>query len=110
MKRKGLRLMQPDDIPVACCLSSPQLREREATLIAEFKACVTAVEEIRGGYIFHLAGDGNRMKIICNLIEAERQCCPFLKFELTAQPNMGPLVLAITGPVGTKEFLKPIFL
>lgn len=102
--------MQPDDLPIACCLSTSQLREREATLIAEFKSGVIAVEEIQDGYIFHLTGDGSRMKTICNLIEAERQCCRFLKFELNAQPNMGPLHLAITGPVGTKEFLKPIFL
>ena len=39
-------------------------------------------------------------------IVAERECCPFLTFELTAQPNMGPVSVRVTGPAGTKEFLK----
>jgi hypothetical protein len=29
-----------------------------------------------------------------------------LTFELTAQPNMGPVSVRVTGPAGTKDFLK----
>jgi hypothetical protein len=45
---------------------------------------------------------------VCELILAERECCPFLTFELTAQPNMGPMIVRMTGPAGTKDFLKTI--
>jgi hypothetical protein len=42
-----------DDIPVACCLTSAELREREATLIAQFSSAVMGTEELRDGYAFH---------------------------------------------------------
>jgi hypothetical protein len=42
------------------------------------------------------------------LIVAERECCPFLAFELVAEPNLGPVTVRVTGPTGTKEFLRSI--
>jgi hypothetical protein len=47
---------------------------------------------------------------MADLIIAERECCPFLTFQLTAEPKMGALTLRITGPEGTKESLKSILL
>jgi hypothetical protein len=43
------------------------------------------------------------------MIAAERECCPFLTFEFVAQPSMGPLIVRVTGPSGTKDFLKTTF-
>ncbi|HXZ31756.1 MAG TPA: hypothetical protein VEH30_05705 [Terriglobales bacterium] len=40
---------------------------------------------------------------------AERDCCPFLTLQLTAEPQMGAITVRITGPNGTKEFLKSTF-
>jgi hypothetical protein len=34
----------------------------------------------------------------------------FLRFQLTAEPTMGWLHLVVTGPSGTKDFLKAHFL
>jgi len=42
---------------------------------------------------------------IVSVIEAERECCRFLKFGLTLEPDGGPLLLEVTGPEGTQEFL-----
>ena len=39
---------------------------------------------------------------------AERECCPFLTFEFTAQPNMGPVLVRVTSPAGAKGFLETI--
>ena len=47
--------------------------------------------------------------LVADLIIAERECCPFLTFQLTAESQMGALTLRVTGPDGTKEFLKSIF-
>jgi hypothetical protein len=38
------------------------------------------------------------------LIQVERLCCPFLRFDLTV-PAAGPVHLALTGPPGTRELL-----
>ena len=99
-----------DELPVACCLSSEELRQRETTLVAQFKSIVGHVEELQNGYAFRMHGDPNSLAVIADLISAERECCPFLTFELLAEPKLGPFVLRVTGPVGSKEFLNSLFL
>jgi hypothetical protein len=102
------RFRVPDDNPVACCLTDAELRQREAILLAQFKSALTATEEIADGYAFRIPGDKSWLALVADLIIAERECCPFLTFELTAEPKMGALTIRITGPEGTKEFLKSI--
>lgn len=97
-----------DEIPVACCLSSEELRTREATLLAQFKSARLTTEELSDGYLFRIPGDKKWLAVAAELIAAERECCPFLRFELTAEPAMGPVTVRMTGPAGTKEFLKAI--
>ena len=97
------------DVPVACRLSDAELRKREATLIAEFKSSVMAIEELPNGYAFCVAPDKKSIAIAEELIAAERECCPFLTFEVVAQPNRESASLRVTGPSGTKEFVKAIF-
>jgi hypothetical protein len=65
-------------------------------------------EEFRDGYAFRVPGDTKSIAVVTELIAAERECCPFLAFELRAPPNMGPLIVRVTGPPGTKDFLKAI--
>ena len=96
------------DFPVACCLTDSEFRKREATLLAHFKRAVLATEELPDGYVFHVPGDRKCMEVVWETILAERECCPFLTFELTAQANMGPVSVGVTGPAGTKDFLKTI--
>jgi hypothetical protein len=97
-----------DEIPVACCLSNEELRTREATLLAQFKSALLTTEELSDGYLFRIPGDKKWLAVAAELIAAERECCPFLRFELTAEPAMGPVTVRMTGPAGAKEFLKSI--
>ena len=39
-----------------------------------------------------------------------RQCCRFLRFELTITPDSGPMTLVVAGPTGTREFLEGLFI
>src|ERR1700746_3640063 len=96
------------DMPIACRLSVPELRKREATLLSRFKSSVLSTEELPDGYAFGIPGNKEEMVLVCELILAERECCPFLTFQLTAHPNMGPASVRLTGPSGTKDFLKTI--
>ena len=97
-----------DNTPIACSLTTVELRDREATLLAQFRTAVVETEELQDGYAFRLSGDGRWIELIAELILAERECCPFLAFELAALPNRGPLNVRVTGPAGTKEFLKTL--
>jgi len=43
---------------------------------------------------------------ITAMINAERKCCRFLRFQVIVEPSDGPIVLELTGPEGTQEFLE----
>jgi hypothetical protein len=53
---------------------------------------------------------GETLSTIAAVIEAERECCRFLRFRLTVEPDAGPIVLELTGPRGTAEFLDALLL
>jgi hypothetical protein len=95
-------------MPVACRLSNAELREREATLLAQFRSAVIATEELPDGYAFRVPGDEKLMMIVFELMVAERECCPFLTFAVVAHPNMGPVEVRMSGPAGTKGFVEAI--
>ena len=97
-----------DNTAIACSLTTAELRDREATLLAQFKSAVVGSEELQDGYIFRLTDDDESIQVVANLIIAERECCPFLAFNLVARPNRGPVIVRVTGPAGTKEFLRSI--
>jgi hypothetical protein len=97
-----------DKLPIACSLTSAELREREATLLAQFRAAIIKTEELQDGYAFHIPGDGECIRQVAELIVAERECCPFLVFEVSALPDMGRVTVRVSGPPGTKEFLSSL--
>lgn len=94
--------------PIVCSLTNAELRHREAELLTRFKAAVIETEELQDGYAFHLPGHGKWIELVAELIVAERECCPFLTFEVAALPNMGPVIVRMTGPAGAKEFVRNI--
>jgi len=99
-----------DSTPIVCFLTTAELREREATLPAQFRSAVVETDELQGGFAFRLVGEGKLIALIAELIVAERECCPFLTFELVALRNKGPLIVRVTGPDGTKEFVRSVFM
>lgn len=100
----------PKDLPIACRLSDWALGRRKATLRDEFWPLVRFVEELPDGYAFHLALDEKAIVSLAPWIAAERECCPFLRFEIVAEPDSGPVTLRLTGPPGTRDFLKNLLL
>jgi hypothetical protein len=83
-----------DGMPAACCLTSAELRERAATLLAQFRLSAFPASKW--------------IALIAKMIVAEREVLPFLTFELVAQPNVGPVIVGVTGPAGAKEFLRTV--
>jgi hypothetical protein len=97
-----------DNTPIACSLTIGESHDREATLLAQFRSAVMETEELQEGYAFRLPGDGESIRLIAELLVAERECCPFLAFEVTVLPNMGPVMVRVTGPAGAKEFIRTV--
>jgi hypothetical protein len=78
-----------DNTPIACSLTSLELRDREATLLAQLRSAAIEAGELEEGYAFRLPGDGDWIRLIAELMVAERACCPFLAFEWLPYPTWG---------------------
>ena len=95
----------PDHPPVCCTLTLEALREHRAQVLGPFMAGVRSIERLPDGVVLDLGQDENTLRTAMDLIALERQCCQFLKFELTAEPELGTIRLRLSGPPGTAEFL-----
>ena len=95
--------------PIICTLQPDELRTRREGLLAELQRRVRGVEERPDGYRLQFEPDGDTLELIANVVEAERQCCRFLRFGIQVEPDHGPVYLDLTGPPGTREFLAGMF-
>ena len=94
------------EIPIACTLSGPEMRERERTVLAGLRARTRAVRAHPDGYVLDLERSDEALAAAARVIALERRCCPFLRFTLTVEPGEGAIELALTGGPGTREFLS----
>ena len=95
-------------LPVACTLDPAALKTRREGLLDDLLRRASAVEELEDGRRFRFTASRDTLEVIGRVIEAERHCCRFLRFRLTVEPDEGPILLELTGPPGTREFLTTI--
>ncbi|HXD30060.1 MAG TPA: hypothetical protein VN643_03020 [Pyrinomonadaceae bacterium] len=95
-------------LPIACALSAPELQQRRSGLLGRFRQAVIEVRELKDGFAYQLPSEESWITEVAQLITLERQCCPFLTFNLRLEPANGPLWLELTGPEGTKSFLADL--
>ena len=96
------------DLPIACTLTPETIRTRRAKLLPGLVARAEQGEAVDQGYRFRFRADADTFGAITEVINAERQCCRFLRFHLTVEPDLGPLWLELTGPPGTRAFLEAL--
>jgi hypothetical protein len=65
-------------------------------------------EELSHGLRLQFAASGDTIALIAQAVDAERQCCRFLRFGITVEPDGGPVFLDLTGPSGTREFVNAL--
>lgn len=94
--------------PIVCTLSSAALQARREGLLSRLIQRTVDRQQLRNGYRFEFAATAEMVPMIARVIDAERQCCRFLQFQLTVQPDDGPIVLELTGPPGTQEFISAL--
>lgn len=97
------------DLPVACTLDPATLKTRREGLLNELVRQAEHREERTDGCRLRFAPSAEVLTLIARVISAERLCCRFLRFRLTAEPNEAPVHLELTGPPGTREFLAALF-
>jgi hypothetical protein len=90
---------------LTCKLTTPELRQRKATVIASLKAQVIEKTELRNGYSYKFAGTDKMIDELAEFVKTERECCDFFTFHLTVSGDKSDAWLKITGPQGSKEFI-----
>jgi len=50
------------------------------------------------GYRLAFSSDADILPTITEAVEAERQCCRFLRLAVTVEPDGGPIALELPGP------------
>ena len=92
------------DLPIACTLTEDGLRARKAGLLARVTTVARNRTLIETGLRLEFGADA--LTDVAAMIDSERHCCRFLRFALTVEPDLGSVVLELTGPAGTREFLQ----
>ena len=91
------------DAPIACSLSADELPVRLAEMRALGKEALLGVSS-EGALRFR--ADANTRARLDDIIAAESQCCPFLRFELAEAG--GELVLCVTAPEGAEPLARDL--
>ena len=95
-------------LPIACTLSPETLATRKAGLLPGLAREAELREETADGLRLRFAPAAGVLQRIAGVVDAERQCCRFLRFDLIVAPDQGPIWLSSSGPPGTKEFLAAL--
>lgn len=95
-----------DSLPIACSLDAGGLARRQVELRAGVLRDAHAVEPLAGGYRWFFRDGPDLVARLGAVIDAERRCCRFLQFTLAAEPDLGSVILDVTGPAGAREFLE----
>jgi hypothetical protein len=94
--------------PIVCTLGPDALKARKVGLLARVARLSTSTARIEAGYRFEFTADTETLSLIADMIDAERRCCRFLRFDLRVERDGGPVSLEITGPPGTQEFVDAL--
>jgi hypothetical protein len=97
------------DVPIACSLTSEALRARRNGLLADAARLAESREDLPDGVRLRFRASADMLATLAQVIDAERQCCRFLRFALTVEPDGGPVHLEMTGPPGTRDFVTALF-
>jgi hypothetical protein len=96
------------NLPNACTLGPAALKARREDLLGSLVRRADERLDLPQGYRVRLAAADDVLSTIARVIDVERQCCRFLTFHVTVEPDCGPIWLELTGPPGTREFLAGI--
>jgi hypothetical protein len=104
---------ETEDLPIVCNMDvfTPDERENHIRTTTRLFQTVQTIQEAENGYefIFPNPNGSDNISRFAEFIFNERRCCPFLEFTLRIAPKERPISLLLTGPEGTKEFLREEF-
>lgn len=99
------------DSPLVCNMNVFTSAQRDAHMQTTIELIhgVQSVRGIENGYEFRFPNETQFITMLAEFISNERLCCPFLEFNMHISSNQEPISLSLTGPIGTREFLRAEF-
>ncbi len=91
--------------PIACTLSSGDLRQRLAAIAMLSRESL--LSQHTGGLSIHLRYNPAAAPAVKEMVRKEQQCCAFLAFDLHESPSA--LELVITAPESARSFATLLF-
>jgi hypothetical protein len=96
------------DQPIVCTLTPAALQARREGLLSQLIRRTRDGQELPDGHRLVFDATEDTVPTIARVIDAERQCCRFLRFYLTVEPDGGPVLLDLTGPPGRRDFISAL--
>lgn len=93
------------NLPIVCTLGPAAVKARREDLLGGLVRRAEERLDVPNGYRVRFRPADDVLATIATIVEVERQCCRFLTFQVTVEPDGGPIWLEFTGPQGTREFL-----
>ena len=90
---------------LSCALTSEELIDRKKELQDTIFPKVKKQEELTDGFVFYFDDEEGLAEQLMEFIAKEKQCCPFLKFDLSILPFGKGMGLRISGSEAVKEFI-----
>jgi hypothetical protein len=94
---------------VICSLTPEALKAGRAMLLPGLGERAEHVVMTEDGCRLTFGASHDALMAITRAIDAERECCRWLRFDLTVMPDGGPFVLTLSGPAGARDFLAALF-
>jgi hypothetical protein len=97
-----------EDSAVVCTLTAVEQSRQRQELLPGLVRRADLIEWREDGCRLKFAPDSELLRQITAVMDAERQCCQFLRFELVIELRLGPVSLTLTGPAGTADMLRSL--
>lgn len=94
--------------PLACTLSPLELRTQRDELLPGLVASAFQRVRLPRGMRFVFGATARRLRQLYAVAQLEQRCCAFLEFRIEVTPGGGALMLDVTGPAGTEDFLESL--
>src|SRR5690349_8269160 len=103
-KSTNMKTITTEEAKPTCKLTTKELQERKKTIVANLKNLMLGKVETNNGFKYKFDGSDKMLDLLNDFIKTERMCCDFFTFQITVEENIAWLELS--GPTGTKDFIK----
>jgi hypothetical protein len=94
--------------PIACTLSPAELRAQRDELLPGLISTALQRIPLPHGVRLVFGATAKRLRQLYAVEQLEKRCCAFLQFRIDLTPGGGALMLDVTGPEGTEQFLESL--